>query len=123
MKHFTVILTLSILFLVGCTQSAENKEAEIDNETQLDNFWSWFQDHSEELFEFENNQDQLFDQLTSELNKIDENLTFVFGMVQDDDTREFIISADGLTSSCDAVEQLCDAAPEMEKWVVIAFSR
>ena len=38
MKHFTVILTLSILFLVGCTQSAENKEAEIDNETQLDNF-------------------------------------------------------------------------------------
>ena len=121
MKHFTVTLAFSLLVLIGCAPTVENKEDLVDNQVQNDIFWTWFQDHSDELYEFENNQDQLFDQLTAELNKIDENLTFVFGGSQDDDTRDFIISAGGITSSFDAVENLCNVAPNMKSWVIIAF--
>ena len=121
MKKITALLTLSILFLIGCTQTTKQQEILIDDKVEIETFWVWFENHADELYEFENNQDQLFEELSTELKKVDDNLTFEFGMVQENYTREFIISADGITSSFPVVKRLHAAAPKLKDWVITAF--
>jgi hypothetical protein len=83
-------------------------------------FWKWFVEHPEELFNFEDNQERVFSQLGTQLKKIDENLTFEFGPIQDN-KREFILSADGIFSSFPAVQKLVGVAPKINRWTVIPF--
>lgn len=77
-------------------------------------FWNWFQKNEATLFDFEKDQERIFDRLSAELQKIDPNLTFEFGP-QDNGRREFTISADGIRKAFPAVEKLYAAAPSMPR--------
>jgi hypothetical protein len=79
-------------------------------------FWKWFQKNEERLFNFEVEQEPIFDDLQQQMTAVDENLTFLFGPVRDDGTREFIISAGGRAASFPAVEALHAAAPPVPRW-------
>jgi hypothetical protein len=83
-------------------------------------FWKWFEKNSQLIFNFENDQEKIFDLLGKELNKIDENLTFEFGPIMEN-KREFIISADGIRESFDNVEDLYKIKPELPEWIIIKF--
>ncbi|MGH9564162.1 MAG: hypothetical protein ACRD3S_22140 [Terracidiphilus sp.] len=82
-------------------------------------FWHWFNQHESELFDFELDQERIFDQLSSELQKINPSLTFEFGPQKVG--REFVVSADGIKSAFPAVVSLVNAAPKLDRWQVIAF--
>ena len=91
-----------------------------NSETPEEKFWSWFENNEQMLFEFENNREVVFDKLALQMHKIDENLTFEFSPIKDN-FREFVISADGIIKSFQAVEKLHDAAPKLKKWKFIKF--
>lgn len=82
-------------------------------------FWSWFIDHELELFDFEADQERIFDQLAKQLQKVDPHLTFEFGPKEK--RREFVISAGGIKSAFPAVTALVGTAPNLDRWHVIAF--
>ena len=60
-------------------------------------FWDWFVQHQLELFDFEVDRERIFDQLASQLQKVDPNLTFEFGPKEVQ--REFVVSAGGIKSA------------------------
>ena len=86
-------------------------------------FWDWFIQHEEELYEFdpgrEAERERIFDQVATELQKCDPDLTFEFGPKQR--RREFVISASGMKSAFPAVVSLVNAAPTLNRWQVTAF--
>ena len=86
-------------------------------------FWRWFIQHELDLFDLEadsvTDRERIFDQLASELQKIDPHLTFEFG--PKNAKREFVVSADGIKSAFPAVVSLMDAAPKLDRWQLIAF--
>jgi hypothetical protein len=57
-------------------------------------FWKWFIAHEAELFDFEADQERIFDTLARQLAQVHPNLTFEFGPKTDH--REFVISAGGI---------------------------
>jgi hypothetical protein len=87
--------------------------------TAQQTFWQWFSDHEGELFEFERNQEQIFDQLAARLRKVDPDLTFEFGPKRE--KREFVISAGGIKRAFPEVSALVAAAPSLRRWRVTAF--
>lgn len=91
------------------------------NASQEDVFWKWFQKNEALLFDFEKDQDRVFNLLATEMQKVDPNLTFEFGP-KAQGKREFIISADGIKSSFPKVESLVAAAPQnLKKWILIKY--
>jgi len=84
-------------------------------------FWKWFQNNEILIYNFENDREHIFDKLNSELEKVNKGLTFEFGPIKEDDTREFIISADGIQKVFPAVERLFNKRPELTHWKVIKF--
>jgi len=68
-------------------------------------FWKWFEANHAELFDFERDQDRIFDRLAAEMHKVDHDLTFEFGP-KENGKREFIISADGIVRAFPKVETL-----------------
>jgi hypothetical protein len=83
-------------------------------------FWAWFQKNDGVLYEFERNQEAVFDRLATEMQKVNPTLTFEFGP-KENGQREFVISADGIRDAFPSVEKLYAAAPQMEHWKVIKF--
>lgn len=83
-------------------------------------FWKWFMAHYSAFYEFEKDQERLFDQLAKVLQKIDSNLTFEFGP-KIENKREFVISAGGIKSSFPAVLDLIRVAPTLEHWQITGF--
>jgi hypothetical protein len=83
-------------------------------------FWQWFQQHDERLFEFERDQERTFDELTAEMHKVHPSLTFEFGP-KHGGRREFVISADGIRDAFPKVESLYAAAPPLPRWKVLKF--
>jgi hypothetical protein len=82
-------------------------------------FWNWFTRHESKLFDFERDRERIFDELATELQKVDPDLTFEFG--PKGAVREFIVSAGGIRRAFPAVEALVNIAPAFERWRVIAF--
>ena len=80
-----------------------------------DRFWKWFAKNEQRLFEFEADQEKIFDELTRMMKQVNSDLTFEFGPVQDG-KREFVISAGGIKSVFPAVESLHDKAPSLPRW-------
>jgi hypothetical protein len=72
------------------------------------------------LFDFERDQDRIFDRLAAEMHKVDHDLTFEFGP-KENGKREFIISADGNIRTFPKVETLYAAAPVLPHWTIIKF--
>lgn len=87
-------------------------------------FWKWFTKNQAPYYAFKPDdvsvREPLFDALSSQLRKIDDNLTFEFGPVESG-KREFVISADGIKSSFPAVQDLVGKAPALPRWHVVAF--
>jgi hypothetical protein len=83
-------------------------------------FWHWFSENEPRLFQFETNQDVIFNELTTRLHRINPDLTFEFGPVEGS-KREFVISADGKKRSFAAVEKLFSEAPPLKYFRVMKF--
>jgi hypothetical protein len=83
-------------------------------------FWSWFQKNEDSLFDFEKDQERIFERLTTELHKINPSLTFEFGP-KENGRREFTISADGIRNAFPAVEKLYASAPALPRWKLQKF--
>jgi hypothetical protein len=109
MKTFALILLIGTLMF-----SCSSKEKEED-------FWNWFSSNQERIYKFENNREEIFDELQGKLIEIDSNLVFEFGEIQKDSTRELIISADGIIASFPEVIKLVEKAPKFKKLQIKAF--
>lgn len=109
MKIFFIFLSIGLSML-----SCAKKEKEED-------FWNWFSSNQERIYKFENNQEEIFDELHGKLIEIESNLVFEFSKIRKDSIREFIISADGITASFPVVIKLVEKAPKLKKWKVKAF--
>lgn len=83
-------------------------------------FWNWFTNNEEQIFHFENNQDQVFNSLDQALKTVNKYLTFEFGPVING-KREFVISADGIKEAFPAVEALYSKAPSFDNWEIVKF--
>lgn len=88
--------------------------------TPESDFWKWFQQNEPALFDFEQDQEFIFNHLETALHKVESNLTFEFGPKQDGQ-REFVISADGIRAAFPSVDQLYAAAPPLKRWKFIKF--
>lgn len=98
---------LIVLAVVGCN----SKHMQHNREKA---FWDWFQANDERLYNFERDQEPTFDLLQTELQKVDKNLTFEFGPVENG-RREFIISAGGIREAFPKVESLYATAPVLSR--------
>jgi hypothetical protein len=94
-------------------------ESQKTNMGAQEDFWTWFKYHEDELFNFEQDREAVFDRLAGELRKVETHLTFEFGPKKI--KREFVISAGGIKSAFPAVSALVHAAPALERWQVTAF--
>jgi hypothetical protein len=87
-------------------------------------FWHSFTRHEAELFNFEKDQQRIFDKLFGALRKVNQDLVFEFGpkkQQEGKERREFVISAGGIKSAFPAVISLRDAAPDLPRWHITAF--
>lgn len=82
-------------------------------------FWKWFDAHQDELFNFELDQERIFDKLSKQLSRVHPDLTFEFGPRTH--RREFVISAAGIREAFAAVSSLVAAAPKLDRWHITAF--
>lgn len=91
------------------------------NDSATGSFWKWFISNEKDLYDFESNQEAVFDRLTKEMHKVHEDLTFEFSPVRENGTREFVISAGGIKEAFPAVESLHDSAPKLARWNVLKY--
>lgn len=97
------------------------KEKESTFFSPEEKFWTWFLQNDENLFNFERNQEKVFDMLAYELSQVHPDLTFEFGPVLENTKREFVISAGGIKKAFPAVENLYNSSPKIEKWIITKF--
>jgi len=89
-----------------------------------EDFWKWFAKNEKFIYENIENKDKqekLFDDISSRLHKIDENLVFEFSPIHENKIREFSVSADGIKESFPAVEKLISISPKIVNWQFSAF--
>jgi hypothetical protein len=90
--------------------------------TPEDGFWNWFVQHEMELLDFDPGQEiereRLFDEVATELQKVNPYLTFEFG--PNGPRREFI-SAAGIRDAFPAVVRRASSAPTLQRWHTTAF--
>ena len=104
---------IALAVALGVISSQANASPELE-------FWKWFQQNENTLFDFESDQERVFDSLVTQMHKVDPNLTFEFGPKKNH-KREFVISADGMKASFPKVESLYATAPNLNKWTFIKF--
>ena len=85
-----------------------------------DKFWKWFQANETRIFDFEQDQDRVFDELGSQMRKVHPSLTFEFGP-KTESGREFVVSADGNKAAFPAVIALVEKAPQLSRWQIVKF--
>lgn len=107
------VLTVALVSLMSVFAGQASASSEID-------FWWWFQANQEKLFDFERDQERIFDRLAAEMHKVDSNLTFEIGPKKNGQ-REFIISADGIRDAFPKVAALYAAAPALPNWIIVKF--
>ena len=113
-------LRIAVLFGLGailCCATAATAD-------EISEFWRWFEANSSSYhaLNFENTErrDELFADLGERLEKIDENIAFEFGKL-DNDLMDFVISASGIVETFPVVKKLVDAAPQIPNWKFTAF--
>ncbi|MDM5228526.1 hypothetical protein QUF73_20590 [Cytobacillus sp. NJ13] len=85
-------------------------------------FWIWFEKNSQDYYRLkEENLNSLFNKLSKQLSKINEDIAFEFSADLIQGKREFIISADGILSAFPDVIELVENAPQLEGFKIIAF--
>jgi hypothetical protein len=106
-----VLLVAGILIpFLGCGSKTAEEE-----------FWSWFAYNEAMLFSFESDRNAVFIRLGAQMRKVNEDLTFEFGPIDESGKREFIISAGGIKQAFPSVESLYASAPELQRWEFIKF--
>lgn len=83
-------------------------------------FWEWFQRNESRIYQFENNKEQILNEISEQLSKYKEGVVFEISQEQNG-KRVFILSADGLKELFPAVQALKDSAPRLEKWSIVAL--
>lgn len=84
-------------------------------------FWNWFQANEPALYQAHEEDTALFAQLMEALKEVHPDLTFEFGASDQESTRIFCISADGIKSAFPEVIELVKVAPELDGWKIKAF--
>lgn len=110
MRSILAFIGLTVSVLSGC-QRPQGAEAR---------FWSWFQQNASRVARFEQDQERVFNELQTELQRVHPGLTFEIGPVTDG-TRKLVVSADGIREHFPAVQALVAAAPSTPGWRVVAF--
>ncbi|MCT2561811.1 hypothetical protein [Chryseobacterium herbae] len=108
------ILTVLVFFGTMCTR----------NKSRQEKFWEWFSKNEKHIYEnveSEKLQKQIFNDISSQLAKIDQNLVFEFSPIRKNNIREFSISADGIKESFPSVENLIKSSPKLTNWKFSAF--
>jgi hypothetical protein len=85
-----------------------------------DQFWQWFAANEARLFDFESDREAVLDALREQLSRLNDNLTFESGPVEDG-RREFVISAGGIQAAFPAAEALYGKAPPLPRWIWVKF--
>jgi hypothetical protein len=109
-----------IIYIIKWYLPKTKEEFTMKNKNIYSDFWKWFEENTPLIFNFEKDQERIFDLLQGELHKIDENLVFEFGPIIEN-KREFIISADGIKDSFNSVEELYELRPDLPEWIIIKF--
>jgi len=91
------------------------------NSRKGEQFWKWFEQNEQMLFNFEMDTEKIFDTLSMEMEKIHPDLTFEIGPLLGDSTREFVISAGGVIDAFPVVESLYHYAPKLQRWYFTKF--
>ncbi|RYU97542.1 DUF695 domain-containing protein [Emticicia agri] len=82
-------------------------------------FWNWFQIHEKDFFDVVKNGDYIekgfFDKLGPKLDELKEGYYYLTGM-ENDDTAELIITAEGNLKNIVFVEELIATAPNLKNW-------
>ena len=108
--HPKILLLLALLGLASC-----------NSKTKEEKFWDWFKANESSYYSESGNRKELFSELRTQLQAIDENLTFEFTPIQKNHVKELTISADGIASSFPTVSALVTKAPRIRNWKFNAF--
>jgi len=84
-------------------------------------FWKWFEQNEQQLFEMQTLDNDLFAEISSRLQNIQAGLSFAISPLLDDNTKELVISADGIIERFPAVIALIQKAPQLPHWRIKAF--
>jgi len=118
------LITAILFFLTFSTLANDNVNmfSLLKKRDPINDFWSWFAKNQEKFYNLSNeNQEKLFDELSLQLNKIGNDVTFEFSPILENKTRELVISADGIKSSFPIVQEIIKKAPSLPNWKFIAF--
>lgn len=116
-----IILLVSLLIWAGYYFIVQNKYLTNFVGSPEQNFWKWFKKNSDLYYNSKKEDEKLLDELSSRLNKIDNNFVYELSSVREDGKREFVISADGIKSSFPKLIDFVNMAPILEKWEIIPF--
>jgi hypothetical protein len=83
-------------------------------------FWDWFKKFERALFDYELNQEALFDALGTHLQSVNSHLSFEISP-KCNNKRELVISASGIKEAFSAVNELVAQAPCLNLWIITAF--
>jgi hypothetical protein len=108
----TAVLAATVMTLLTLSPHAFAKSEDV--------FWQWFAANETRIFNFETDQTIVFDQLTKELSRVNNDLTFEFGPVRAG-KREFVISAGGIREAFPSVEALYAKAPPLKRWIWVKY--
>lgn len=95
-----------------------------NKESKEEKFWNWFEKNQETYYsEIENLEirEQIFDELTKNLKKVNEDLVYEFSPIHENNVREFTISAEGMKELFPIVEKLIEKAPKLKNWKFNTF--
>ena len=95
-----------------------------NKESKEEKFWNWFEKNQETYYsEIENLEirEEIFNELTKNLKKVNEDLVFEFSPIHENNVREFTISAEGMKELFPIVEKLIEKAPKLKNWKFNAF--
>ena len=85
-------------------------------------FWDWFKSRSEYIYNnLEIDTDNIALEITENIKLVNQDLEFEIPLEFLDDTRELIISADGLEKLFNVVIELVKSAPIINNWRITAF--
>lgn len=83
-------------------------------------FWRWFERNEDRTFRFEEDQEAIFDEIRKEIRRVDPDLCFEISG-EKEGKREFVVSAGGIRTAFPSVSALCNAKPQLPRWIVIPF--
>ncbi|WP_435263807.1 hypothetical protein [Tenacibaculum sp. nBUS_03] len=115
MKRILIIIPIIILTMGFSLFNKQSKE---------EKFWNWFSKNQATYYtEIENLEirERIFNELSMELKKVHSDLVFEFSPIQENKTREFTVSAEGIKELFPIVKNLIEKAPKIDKWKFNAF--